>query len=46
MGCMLLAELVAASRAVAESSGRLSKIEQLALLLKRTPPEEHCETRY
>lgn len=37
---MLFAELVATSRVVAASSGRLFKIEQLAALLDRTPAEE------
>jgi DNA ligase-1 len=37
---MRLAELVATSRSVAETSGRLQKIEHLAALLKRVPPEE------
>src|SRR4051812_13317972 len=37
---MSLSDLVATSRAVAESSGRLDKIERLSALLKRTPPEE------
>jgi len=35
-----LADVVAASRAVAGTSGRLEKIERLADLLKRTPPDE------
>jgi len=35
-----LADVVAASRAVAETSRRLEKIERLADLLKRTPPDE------
>ncbi len=33
-------EVVAASRAVADTSGRLAKIAHLADLLKRTPPDE------
>ena len=37
---MRLAEVAACSRAVAESSGRLRKIELLASLLTRVPPEE------
>lgn len=37
---MRFAELVASSRAVAETSGRLRKIELLASLLKRVPPDE------
>ena len=37
---MRLSEVVAASRAVAETSGRLAKIAHLADLLKRTPPDE------
>jgi len=35
-----LADVVAASRGVAETSRRLEKIERLADLLKRTPPDE------
>ena len=37
---MRFADLVAASQAVAEISGRLDKIDRLADLLKRTPPDE------
>ena len=37
---MQLAELVAASRAVAETSGRLEKIGHLADFLRRVPPDE------
>jgi DNA ligase-1 len=37
---MRLTEVVATSRAVAEASGRLRKIELLAALLERTPPAE------
>jgi DNA ligase-1 len=37
---MRLAELVAASRSVAETSGRLEKIDRLASLLKRLEPDE------
>ena len=37
---MRLAELVAASRSVAETSGRLEKIDRLAALLKRLDPRE------
>src|SRR5262249_26069429 len=37
---MRLAELVAASRAVSGSSGRLAKIGHLADILRRTPPDE------
>ncbi|HEY7055588.1 MAG TPA: hypothetical protein VH458_03645, partial [Vicinamibacterales bacterium] len=37
---MRFAEVVAASRAVAATSGRLEKIDRLADLLKRTPPDE------
>jgi len=37
---MRLAELVAASQAVAETSGRLEKIARLSALLKRLAPEE------
>ena len=37
---MRLAELVAASRSVAETSGRLEKIDRLAALLKRLEPDE------
>jgi len=36
---MRLADLVATSRAVAETSGRLDKVGHLADLLRRTPPE-------
>jgi DNA ligase-1 len=36
---MRLAEIVAASRAVADTSGRLEKIRHLADLLTRTPPD-------
>jgi DNA ligase-1 len=35
-----LADLVATSQAVSESTGRLAKIDRLASLLKRVPPEE------
>jgi DNA ligase-1 len=37
---VLLSDLVSTSRAVAESSSRLKKIEFLASLLKRTPPDQ------
>src|SRR5262245_38399009 len=37
---MRLAEVVAASRAVTETSGRLEKIGHLSDLLKRVPPDE------
>src|SRR5262245_17161518 len=37
---MRLAELVATSRSVAETSGRLQKVDQLASLLGRVPPGE------
>src|SRR5262245_3921107 len=37
---MRLADLVASSKAVAETSGRLEKIGHLAELLKRVPPDE------
>jgi DNA ligase-1 len=37
---MQLADLVATSRAVAESSGRLQKIDRLAALLKATSPDD------
>src|SRR3989442_5875897 len=37
---MRFAELVATSRAVAETSGRLEKIGHLASFLKRLPPDE------
>src|ERR1051325_11731959 len=37
---MHLADLVAASRAVTESSGRLAKIGHLTSLLRRVPPDE------
>src|SRR5919197_2938443 len=37
---MRFAELVAVSRAVAETSGRLEKIGHLAALLTRVPPPE------
>ncbi len=37
---MQLADLVATSRAVAESSGRLQKIAHLATLLQHTPPAD------
>ena len=37
---MRLAEVVAASRSVAGTSGRLEKIGHLAELLRRTPPDE------
>ena len=37
---MRLAELVATSKAVAETSGRLDKVERLASLLKRLPPDD------
>lgn len=37
---MRLSELVATSRSVTESSGRLQKIDHLASLLKRLPPGE------
>jgi DNA ligase-1 len=37
---MRLADLVATSRTVAESSGRRAKIDLLASLLKRIPPDE------
>src|SRR5438128_2222782 len=37
---MRLAEVVAASRAVADTAGRLEKIGHLADLLKRTPPAD------
>src|SRR3954469_21516335 len=37
---MRLAELVEVSRSVAETRGRLDKIDRLAALLKRTPAEE------
>jgi DNA ligase-1 len=40
---MRLDELVATSRAVAESSGRLRKIELLASLLKRVPENEEID---
>jgi DNA ligase-1 len=37
---MRLADLVATSRAVAESSGRLAKIAHLATLLRQVPPDD------
>jgi DNA ligase-1 len=37
---MRLMELVSTSRSVAESSGRLQKIDHLASLLKQVPPDE------
>ena len=37
---MRLADLVATSRCVAQTSGRLQKVEQLATLLERVPPAE------
>jgi DNA ligase-1 len=37
---MRLADLVATSRAVAESNGRLAKIAHLAALLRQLPPDE------
>ena len=37
---MRLADLVAVSHAVADTSGRLEKIDRLAALLQRLPPEE------
>ena len=37
---MRLTELVATSKAVAETSGRLEKVERLAALLKRLPPDD------
>jgi DNA ligase-1 len=37
---VLLQELVATSRAVADVAGRLEKIERLAALLRRLPPQE------
>jgi DNA ligase-1 len=37
---MLLAELVATSNAVAQTSGRLEKVDRLASLLKRLAPDE------